>query len=109
MNEAPDAPEELTDSVRATRFRVSRVCSFVYIRAALCFQNLTSINASDEDLSRIVTTSDQESLLASVRKRIVTPKEQIETGSLNVLSAKYEVRIIPAGPRCQLFFVESRL
>lgn len=44
-------------------------------------------------MNRITTYSDRENLLASVRKRTVAPKEKVETGSLNVLSAKYEVRM----------------
>lgn len=56
-------------------------------------QNLTSINSSSQDdLDRIVTNTDNENLLASVRKRLQTTKDKIDVGSLNVLSAKYEVR-----------------
>lgn len=55
-------------------------------------QNLSSVNAaSEEDLNSIVTHEDDSSLLTSVRSR---HKQTIEPGSLNVLSAKYEVFII---------------
>lgn len=94
MSEVPSSsPEELTDSIRATRFRVKEIFELISVVLRSPLQNLTSINASDEELHRIVTYSDRENLLASVRKRTVAPTEKIETGSLKLLSAKYEVRI----------------
>jgi chloride channel 7 len=66
--------DELTSSneeIRTTRFR-----------------NLPSVNASQEEL--IVTVPDDKELLSSIRRRVQVSSEKIETGSLNVLSAKYE-------------------
>ncbi|KAJ8979965.1 hypothetical protein NQ317_013713 [Molorchus minor] len=59
------------------------------------FRNLSSIShASNEDLNAIITiTSNEDSgliLSSSVRRRVQISKEKIQTGSLNVLSAKYE-------------------
>jgi hypothetical protein len=69
--------DELTSSneeIRTTRFR-----------------NLPSVNASQEEL--IVTVPDDKELLSSIRRRVQVSSEKIETGSLNVLSAKYEVQL----------------
>ncbi|KAJ8923258.1 hypothetical protein NQ315_001814 [Exocentrus adspersus] len=63
-----------SDAVRATRFT-----------------NLPSISVeSDEDLHAIITTTDNSNLLSSVRRRVQISTEKVQTGSLNVLSAKYE-------------------
>lgn len=52
-----------------------------------------SINSdSQEDIQEIVTTSEDSNLLSSVRRRVQISKEKVQTGSLNVLSAKYEVK-----------------
>lgn len=57
------------------------------------FQNLKSVNSdSQEDMQSIfVTNSDDTNLLSSVRRRVQISKGKVQTGSLNVLSAKYEV------------------
>ncbi|XP_008197508.2 H(+)/Cl(-) exchange transporter 7 [Tribolium castaneum] len=53
------------------------------------FRNLPSVNSlSQEEL--IVTEPENTELLSSIRRRVQTSSEKIETGSLNVLSAKYE-------------------
>lgn len=44
-------------------------------------------NLQDEE---IASTSSQSNLLSSLRRRVTLPSNKIETGSLNVLSAKYE-------------------
>ncbi|KAG5883579.1 hypothetical protein JTB14_016719 [Gonioctena quinquepunctata] len=56
------------------------------------FRNMMSINTdSDEDTNAIFTTNNEElNLLSSVRRRVQVSKEKVQTGSLNVLSAKYE-------------------
>lgn len=57
------------------------------------FQNVASINSdSQDDIQGIfVSSSDDANLLSSVRRRVQISKEKVKTGSLNVLSAKYEV------------------
>ncbi|XP_044253357.1 H(+)/Cl(-) exchange transporter 7 [Tribolium madens] len=53
------------------------------------FRNLPSVNSlSQEEL--IVTEPENTELLSSIRRRVQSSSEKIETGSLNVLSAKYE-------------------
>nr|CAH7740092.1 unnamed protein product [Callosobruchus chinensis] len=52
------------------------------------FRNVVSINNdSDED---IIITSNDANLSSSVRRRVQISNEKIQTGSLNILSAKYE-------------------
>lgn len=54
--------------------------------------------------------TDSENLLASVRKRLQTVEGQIDVGSLNVLSAKYEVSTLRNLQFCNcyiLFFLQS--
>ncbi|CAH1959303.1 unnamed protein product [Acanthoscelides obtectus] len=52
------------------------------------FRNVVSINNdSDED---IIITSNEANLSSSVRRRVQISNEKIQTGSLNILSAKYE-------------------
>lgn len=53
-----------------------------------------SINNSDseEDIHAIIVNNSEDSnLLSSVRRRVQISSEKVRTGSLNVLSAKYEV------------------
>lgn len=52
-----------------------------------------SVNSgSQDDIEGIfVNTSEESNLLASVRRRVQISKEKVKTGSLKVLSAKYEV------------------
>lgn len=54
-----------------------------------------SINSdSQEDIQGIIIANSEDSnLLSSVRRRVEISKNKVETGSLNVLSAKYEVNI----------------
>ncbi|RZC41881.1 H(+)/Cl(-) exchange transporter 7 [Asbolus verrucosus] len=53
------------------------------------FRNLPSVTSlSQEEL--IITTQNDSDLLSSIRRRVQISSEKIETGSLNVLSAKYE-------------------
>ena len=65
------------------------------------FQNLPSVSSlSQEEL--IITAPEEPELLSSIRRRVQISSEKIEPGSLNVLSAKYEVRGIGycAGLNC---------
>ncbi|XP_063917267.1 H(+)/Cl(-) exchange transporter 7 [Zophobas morio] len=53
------------------------------------FRNLPSVSSlSQEEL--IITAPEEPELLSSIRRRVQISSEKIETGSLNVLSAKYE-------------------
>ncbi|CAG9817829.1 unnamed protein product [Phaedon cochleariae] len=55
------------------------------------YKKMVSINNdSQEDMNSIVVNNEEENLLASVRRRFLISNEKVETGSLNVLSAKYE-------------------
>lgn len=57
------------------------------------FRNVMSINNSDseEDIHAIIVNNSEDSnLLSSVRRRVQISSEKVRTGSLNVLSAKYE-------------------
>ncbi|CAG9856947.1 unnamed protein product [Phyllotreta striolata] len=57
------------------------------------FRNVLSINNADsvDDIHAIIVNdSDDSNLLSSVRRRVQISSEKITTGSLNVLSAKYE-------------------
>ncbi|KAL3272453.1 hypothetical protein HHI36_013933 [Cryptolaemus montrouzieri] len=55
------------------------------------FRNLASVSSmSSENLDAIVKCSDDKLLMSSVRRRVQITTEKIETGSLNILSAKYE-------------------
>lgn len=58
-----------------------------------CLKNLASVNADNEDFGEI-TINDETNLLSSVRKRVQAVKTTTEPGSLNVLSAKYEVQFL---------------
>lgn len=49
------------------------------------------MNAPSQEELNSIYTDDCKSLLSSVRRRIEVSDEKIEPGSLNVLSAKYEV------------------
>lgn len=56
------------------------------------FRNVISINTdSEEDITaQVVDFPDDANILLSVRRRVEISKEKVQTGSLNVLSAKYE-------------------
>ncbi|KAJ8964402.1 hypothetical protein NQ314_004939 [Rhamnusium bicolor] len=55
------------------------------------FRNLPSVNnSSSEDLHAIITNNEDSHLLSSVRRRVQISSGKVQTGSLNVLSAKYE-------------------
>lgn len=58
-----------------------------------------SINSESQDEIQgiYVSNSEETSLLSSARRRVQISSEKVKTGSLNVLSAKYEV--------CDIIFV----
>lgn len=64
----------------------------LFIWIMFCFKNLGSVNASYHEDFYEVQTNDDVNLLSSVRRRVQANTTTVETGSLNVLSAKYEVR-----------------
>ncbi|XP_044758557.1 H(+)/Cl(-) exchange transporter 7 [Coccinella septempunctata] len=53
------------------------------------FTNLPSIN-SDENAENPLIPPEEQVITSSVRRRVQVTKEKIETGCLNILSAKYE-------------------
>lgn len=55
-------------------------------------QNVQSIGASSQDYLNEIITDDTKELITSVRRRLQVINETIKPGSLNVLSAKYEVK-----------------
>lgn len=87
---------ELDESplLRSTRFRV-RLTSLwnLVIYVYYIFKNVSSINAdTQQEIQGIFVSSTVDTnLISSVRRRVQISKEKVKTGSLKVLSAKYEV------------------